>query len=288
MRRRDRILTAAALLGAAVLSAGCDVEGALGRAGSGLIKRAPQTIRAFSGGFDYDSERDIGASMAGELCGMRPFVADERALRYVNHVGNTVAAYSNRPGIPYFFGIIDDPAPNAFSCPGGYILISIGALRNMQDESELAGILAHEVAHAANRDVLRIIKSQHRKKLVWDVVSQDVLEKDPGLVGDMVAKATSHLVEKGFDRKTENRADEQGVRAALRAGYDPKGLVRFLERVEARGLLNEKGWRYLRSHPRAADRLEVMDRAIAGEAPPAGTGHRHPERFGKELAGILK
>lgn len=285
MRRIARI---GAVALAAALLAGCNVEETARRVGFGLLQRRREVARAYFSGFDYESECDIGASMAGELCGMRPFVRDARALRYVNLVGNTVAGYSVRPGIPYFFGIVEDPVPNAFSCPGGYILVSTGALRNMKDEAELAGLLAHEVAHAANRDLLKLIKSEHRKRLIWDVVSNDALEKDPGLVGDLVAGGLSHLMEKGFDKGTERRADEEGVLSAMQAGYDPKGLARFLERVEAKGLLNEKGWRYLRSHPRAAERLKVMGKAAASEPPPPGGSRRLAGRFGREMAGVLK
>ena len=108
---------------------------------------------------DYPTERIIGESLALE--GLQRFgkpVKKESLQNYVNLVGNAVAANSKRATIPYQFAVLDSPVQNAFAAPGGVIFISKALLGILENESELAAVLAHEVGHVAGKHAIRSIR----------------------------------------------------------------------------------------------------------------------------------
>ena len=96
---------------------------------------------------NQEEEIAIGRDLAATLVGAAPLVTDVRLQRYVNSVGRWVASQSERPDLPWQFGILDAPQLNAFAVPGGTILITRGLLERMRNEAELAGVLGHEITH---------------------------------------------------------------------------------------------------------------------------------------------
>ena len=96
-------------------------------------------------------EADIGAEYAAVLLGASPLLANPDVQRYVNRVGRWLSLNSERPDLNWQFGVLDTGTINAFSTPGGYVLISRGLLERLHNEAELAGVLAHEVAHVVKK-----------------------------------------------------------------------------------------------------------------------------------------
>ncbi len=116
-------------------------------------------ILSSTGEIDYESEMAIGESLALE--GFKRYgvpVNDEGFQRYVNLLGNAVARNSIRPEILYRFVVIESPLYNAFACPGGIIFISSTLVKSMANESQLAGVLAHEVSHVGHKHALKSIR----------------------------------------------------------------------------------------------------------------------------------
>ena len=125
----------------------------------GKILQGATSILGSTGEIDYNSERTIGESLALEGFGRYGMPVKNSALqKYVNLVGMSVARNSLRPEIPYSFVVIDSPLQNAFACPGGIIFISSGLLNTIETEAQLAGILAHEVAHVGHKHALKTIQ----------------------------------------------------------------------------------------------------------------------------------
>jgi beta-barrel assembly-enhancing protease len=171
----------------------------------------------------------------------------------VSRIGRAVAAASGAPDYPYRFRVIDQDQMNAFALPGGPVYVTDTLLQAVgQDQDQLAGVLGHEVAHIARRHSVRQIERQN-----WFGLGIEVLTG--GSVQD-IATALANLQLLDYSRDQEYEADRLGTQSMRAAGYDPMGLVRFLERLAA---MDQGGASipWLRSHPGSqarADRLRKM------------------------------
>jgi predicted Zn-dependent protease len=123
--------------------------------------------------FSQDDEIQLGDGIAATLLGASPLAKDASLQRYVNRVGRWVALHSDRPDLPWTFGVIETQTVNAFAMPGGTILVSRGLVNQLGSESELAGALAHEIAHVVKRHQLAAIQSSTNSE-VWSSIGKDV------------------------------------------------------------------------------------------------------------------
>jgi beta-barrel assembly-enhancing protease len=213
-----------------------------------------------------EKETEIGFGIAAVLAGRYPLTRDAGLLEYVNLVGRTVAEQSpRRHEIHFRFGVLETDDVNAFAAPGGFILITRGALAHMEDESVLAGVLAHEIAHVDQKHVLEEIR---RSSMVQTARDEGVLA---GRLLDQVTELGGSLLFTGLSRSDEMEADSLAVVYAASAGYRPDGLVRFLARVHdggAEGRLRE----LTATHPAVDQRQAALRRQLAarGRDPTAG------------------
>jgi beta-barrel assembly-enhancing protease len=176
--------------------------------------------------------------------------------RYVNLVGQTIAEVSDRPTLVYHFAILDSQEQNAFAAPGGYIFITSGLLKTLNNEAELAGVLAHEIAHVTEKHMLETIR---RGALVGSVseLTLTAMKKDPSMFASVIDEMTDLLFTKGLNKDKEFEADVVGVEYAYRAGYHPKGLRDYLQTLE-----NEKGQvqsKFFTTHPSTTERISKID-----------------------------
>lgn len=207
------------------------------------------------------AEMEIGRNMAGRLLAFYGVYDNKKLKSYVNQVGAYVANYGEFPDRRYMFEVIDTEEVNAFACPGGYILVTVGALRHAQNEAEIAAILGHEVAHVGRRHMFNTLKNMGEKELEQTAKeterSQDLSasllvrkrpEPEESVVGAMLARYLSSatgisvlsaakagmsiILEKGLGADLEYEADREGVRYAIQAGYEPEALNNFLCRLE--------------------------------------------------------
>ena len=181
---------------------------------------------------------------------------DERLTRYINLVGKTIGDLSDRPNLTYHFAILNSQEQNAFAAPGGYIFVTIGLLRTLKNEAELAGVLAHEVAHITQKHMLETIR---RGALLANVseFSMAAMNKNPKMFSNVIDEITDKLFTKGLDKDKEFEADVYGVEFAYRAGYNPTGLKDYL-----RTLQSEEGHaqsRFFTTHPSTAERIGKID-----------------------------
>ena len=180
--------------------------------------------------------------------------------RYINLVGKTVAEFSDRPTLDYHFAILNSPEQNAFAAPGGYIFITVGLLKTLKNEAELAGILAHEIAHVTQRHMLDTIR---RGALLGSVseLTLSAMKKDPEMFSNVIDQMTELLFTKGLDKDKEFEADAVGVDYAYRAGYHPRGLQDYL-----RNLLKAEGHTqsgFFTTHPSTQIRISNIDGTLA-------------------------
>lgn len=207
-------------------------------------------------------ERDIGRNMAGRLLQFYGVYEDPALTGYVNQVGSYVASYSDDPERRYMFEIIDTDIVNAFASPGGYILVTLGAIRHCKNEAELAAVLSHEIAHVHRKHMLETIKNMSKEeleetvkeaekniKLAPSVSVRKRVKPEGSDTGAMLARylsgsvaglsllaaakaGMSLLLEKGLKPEYEYDADKHGVKTAINAGYHPSALNNYLCRLE--------------------------------------------------------
>jgi len=206
---------------------------------------------------DYPTERIIGESLALE--GLQRFgnpVKNESLQKYVNLVGNAVAVNSKRATIPYQFAVLDSPVQNAFAVPGGIIFVSRALVSILDDESELAAVLAHEVGHVSAKHAL---KSTQRAQFFEGVgtitaasVRGDKGKKFASAIGDM----QTVLFDKGLDKDMEFEADQAAMETNYRTGYDPAAMIRVLEKLQkVEASSKDKKGSWFSTHPPLAERI---------------------------------
>ena len=174
-------------------------------------------------------EIELGEAIASNLLGAAPLLKKPTVQQYVNQVGQWLALQTERPDLPWRFGVLDDPNINAFATPGGNIFITLGLLQRMNSEAELAGVLAHEIAHVLKKHHLQAIKKNARTSLLTDIATEAADRKGRNPAIAKLAGAGSELYARGLDKDDEFEADRMGVVIAARAGYDPFGLPAVLQ-----------------------------------------------------------
>jgi beta-barrel assembly-enhancing protease len=222
-----------------------------------------------------EAERSIGRGIAATVAGHYTVLEDPALTRYLNLVGQAVAQQSTRRSeIPFHFGVLDSEEVNAFAAPGGYVLVTLGGLRLMESEAELAGVLAHEIAHVDEKQVLQEIRRSDVLRSVQDEaqLSGELLEQIAGL--------GTGVLFTGLQRSDEMAADSIAILYASGAGYRADGLLRFLRRLDS--LEGDAGGRLARlrqTHPSPADRLAALERQLQRSGLDGSAGAELADRF---------
>lgn len=230
------------------------------------IGRAFDAVKGFSAaGTQVDEKQEIviGRDIAGTVLGAAPLVNDPALQSYVNKVGRWIASQSERADLPWRFGVIETAGVNAFAAPGGYVLITRGLYELLENESQLAGVLGHEIAHILKRHHITVMQKQGLLQGVSSAGQAALGSRSGagGAVGQMAAGAISDILTKGLDKSAEYEADHLGVVLAARAGYTPQGLVEVLHKLEARAGDPSLGLLFS-THPHPGERLSQLGGAM--------------------------
>ena len=181
---------------------------------------------------------------------------NEPLTRYVNLVGKTIGEVSDRPNLKYHFAILNSREQNAFAAPGGYIFVTIGLLKTLKNEAELAGVLAHEVAHVTQKHMLETIQRGAVLSSATEF-TMTAMKKDPEMYANVVDEITDKLFTKGLDKDLEYEADVYGIEFAYRAGYNPKGLRDYLKTLQAQKGRAKSA--FFTTHPPTEERISKID-----------------------------
>lgn len=233
-----------------------------------LLKKGATMARAMTRDFTEEEEVALGRIVAARVLATFPLADNAKLQRYVNLVGETVAAYSSRPTLDWHFAVIETPTVNAFSCPGGYIFITTGALEQITSEAELAAVLGHEIAHATERHILKEIK---RANVITEGLNVAQQELGGGGMTDELARKVSDLAYQklfntGIGRKEELEADRVGAAIAAEAGYQSASYLHFLEALDTLARTNSSSFAQLAStHPAPADRIKAIRPRLRNE-----------------------
>ena len=225
----------------------------------GKIMKTLTNVKDATTDLSEPQEIELGEGIASNLLGAAPLWKNSAVEQYVNQVGLWLALQTERPDLPWHFGVLDDSNINAFATPGGNIFITRGLLQRMHSESELAGVLAHEISHVLKKHHLQAIKKNARSSLFTDVVSQAVDSRGRNPAIGKLAGAGTELFARGLDKEDEFEADRMGVVIAARAGYDPYGLPAVLQTLQAITPGDSDLALMFKTHPTPTDRLGLLD-----------------------------
>ena len=204
-------------------------------------------------------EIDIGRDLAARLLGAAPLMANEGVQRYVNYVGRWLASQTERPDLPWHFGVLDAPQLNAFATPGGNVFITRGLLERMKSEAELAGVLSHEIAHVLRKHHLKAIQKGAQTALAGEALTQALARRD-GASREKLIALGSEVFTRGLDKSDELEADRLGVAIAARGGYDAYGLPSVLQTLQAMNPQDSGVALMFKTHPAPAERLDAMEK----------------------------
>ena len=216
--------------------------------------------------YSLESEMRIGREYALQVEASARLLRDPVINEYVNRIGQNLVRNSDAR-VPFTFKIIDSDEINAFSVPGGFLYVHYGLLLATEDEAELAGVMAHEIAHVAARHATR----QMTRREIMGLASLATV-----FVGGPAAYAAQQALRLGapltmlkFSRGFENEADYLGLQYMYKTGYDPQALIAFLEKIQATNKSKPGVWaRAFANHPSTSDRIKKSQAAIAKVLPP--------------------
>jgi predicted Zn-dependent protease len=215
--------------------------------------------------YSLEHEISIGRDYSREIEGSVKLIQDPVVTEYVNRIGQNLVRNSDAK-VPFTIKVIDSEEVNAFALPGGFLYVNSGLIRAAQDEAELAGVMAHEIAHVAARHATR----QMTRSQMFNLASIPLIFVGGG-VGVAVQQAAGLAMPLSltkFSRGFETEADYLGVEYLYKSGYDPQAFISFFERIQAQekqkpGLIAKA----FSDHPQTADRMKKTQREIAGILP---------------------
>lgn len=239
-----------------------------------------QTIHA-----DVEAEIEFGRNIAARVLGRYPLLDNPELNRYISLVGTQLANLSGRSELSFRFAILDSEHINAYSAPGGYVFISRGAIQAMQDEAELAAVLAHEIAHISERHIIKAAKIKAE-----DRSSTSTLSRILGGQGNTARIAFSQAVDKavetlfssGYQQADELDSDRVATLLLASTGYDPLALKNYLQRVQAAD--GEHSQSHQTTHPPSEQRMQALEQLITEEQFASLPSKKFKQRFDRHVS----
>jgi len=217
-------------------------------------------LRALAG-FSQEEEVAIGRQAAGNILGAAPLVQDAKLQQYVNRVGRWIASQGERPELNWRFGVIDSNDINAFAAPGGYVFVTKGLYRVLRNESDLAGVLAHEVGHVIKQHHLKILQQSRLVDMGGKLLASKTGEN--AYIKTLIGNG-AEIFARSLDKNAEFEADRVAVILAARAGYDPFGLPTVLQDIGHVARDDSRIGLLFKTHPHPDDRLAQLGEAVGG------------------------
>lgn len=238
--------------------------------------------------FSPEQDVQLGEASAEEIMRQTAVLRDERTAAYVQRLGERVAAGAPGYKFPYKFVVVASPEVNAFALPGGYVFINEGAIEAARTEGELAGVLAHEIAHVSLRHGTTQASRAYLARTVTNLLNL-AAGVDRSDFWRVAAAACGAGVNNFFlrsNRAAELQADAEGARLLAEAGFDPRDMSNFFERLEERGVEHEDG---ASDHPDPASRVEAISKVVAelGQAPARARNSEEFRRTKSRLSNSL-
>jgi len=222
--------------------------------------------------FSDQEEQAMGRAIMRDVYADPRYLDDPEIETYLNQLGYKLVSVSTRNQREFNFFVVNDPSINAFAMPGGNIGVHTGLLLSAQGESELASVVAHEIAHVTQDHIARMVASQSQS--YWPTLAALALallaaRSNPNVASAAIATSQAYSIQNqlNYGRDYEREADRLGYEMLTRGGYDPRGMSGFFNRLQrANRFYDSSAPAYLRTHPLTSDRIADMQ-ARSEDAP---------------------
>jgi Zn-dependent protease with chaperone function len=206
-----------------------------------------------------ESADKLEISLAQEISGVIEYyyriLPDQEKIKYLNEVGNKILKITERQNLRYVFNILNTDEINAFAAGAGYIYITKGMLDIIESEDELAGVLAHEIAHVVKKHIVR--QYERDQKLSLLATTAVILSGGGQSQSSLIADFAQFLIMRGYDRKYEKEADEVAIFYLIKANYNPYSYIRVLKKIQdLEKTQPSKIEIYFNTHPPVAERIK--------------------------------
>ncbi|MCP4273845.1 MAG: M48 family metallopeptidase [Gammaproteobacteria bacterium] len=213
-------------------------------------------------------EQQLGDYYMRILRQQLPIIDDPQIREYINELGfRLVASNDDANNRQFYFFVVNDPSINAFAMPGGYIGINTGLIQNAESVSELAGVMAHEIAHVTQRHLARRIEKQEQMSMPMLLATLGSVlvmtqNSEAGIAAMTGLQAGVSQIMINYTRTNESEADRIGIITLANANFDPAGMGRFFEKMLKLSRYRGKRLAFLSTHPLSQTRItESRDRA---------------------------
>jgi predicted Zn-dependent protease len=206
-------------------------------------------------------ERRLGKMFLNQVRHFEEVISDPEVESYIKSIGYQLASHSDNTTQPFTFFVVKNPGINAFAGPGGMIGINSGVILNSSNESELAAVMAHEIAHVTQRHLARMFERASRLSLPTAVamvgaIVVTVLNPEAGVAAITGISGLSAQTSVNFTRSNEEEADRVGIQTLARAGFNPRGMPAFFETLQRLSRYSQHAApEFLRSHPLTTSRI---------------------------------
>jgi predicted Zn-dependent protease len=222
-----------------------------------------------------EEEKKMGKTVLLEIQKEADFMRDLTIQTFIEKLGYSIVDQVGQTPFEFKFYVIDALDPNAFAIPGGYIFVTTGLLVLAENEQEVAGVLGHEIAHVTQRHVAQMIERSKRLNIASMAAILAAMLAGRGGTGSQagvaMAAATAGALQLKYTREMETDADQNGLYYLVKAGYDPNGLISFLNRIQRMSLAVAPNIpAYLLTHPATESRISLMENLLQIGQKPAG------------------
>lgn len=216
--------------------------------------------------FTIDDEKKVGKEFYDQLASHNILIENKRLNDYITSIGNLVLDDNKLVPFEFHFSIVNSSAINAFATPGGYIYVNKGLINNVENEAELAGVIAHEIGHANARHVASIIEKSQKLNIATlaAILAGAFLggggEATAAIAAFSVAGATTLSLK--YSRENEEDADRRGIEYLVKAGYYPAAMVDFLKIMKKYEFFSKTIPSYFLTHPATDERIFYLDSLV--------------------------
>jgi beta-barrel assembly-enhancing protease len=231
------------------------------RRSGALALAAGTTLAVGACGISTQQEIQMGQEYSAEIARQLPILNDGAVNQYINNLGRSIAQHGNRQ-IPYTFYVVNAPQVNAFAVPGGHIYLNRGLIERTRNEAELAGVVAHEIAHVEHRHGIDQMERAQGANLAL-TAAYVLMGRAPSGAEEALIGVGGNLYFARHSREAENEADRSAVGLLVRAGISPQGLPSFfgvLLDEQQRQPSNVEQW--FSTHPLTTDRVANTQQMI--------------------------
>lgn len=216
------------------------------------------------GGFNIvslEEEWALGQQLSRDIAQQMPLVRDARSNQIINDLGQSIVAQTEMRNLPWQFHIVQSDEINAFNIPGGHVYVTTGLINATDNAAELAGVMAHEIAHGTQRHGTQQLSRAYGLQIIAGVV----LGQNPAQYQQILAQIIGSGALAHYGREAERESDALGVRYMYEAGYDPRGMVTMFEELLSR---EQSGGRsavedFFATHPLTSQRIQAVSEDIS-------------------------